>query len=56
MKLEIIILLSKNEALVPLGGVLGCAGEAASPQVRSKVPRMMNINIVVLYICSNQSD
>ena len=50
MKSETIILLSKTEALVSLGGVLGCSGEAASPQVRSKVPRMMNIHIVVLYM------
>lgn len=57
MKLEIIILPSKSKAFLSLGGVLGCAGEAASPQVRSKEPRMMNIHIVgVLYMFQNQSD
>ena len=45
-----IMLPSKNEALLSLGGVGGCAGGPASPQLRSKVPRMMNIHIVMLYM------
>ena len=46
----VIMLPSKNEALLSLGGVGGCAGGPASPQLRSKVPRMMNIHIVMLYM------
>jgi hypothetical protein len=36
-KNEIRDLRSKNEVMLSLGGGLGCAGEAASPHVRSKV-------------------
>lgn len=45
-----IMLPSKNEALLSLGGVGGCAGDPASPQLRPKVPRMMNIRIFMLYM------
>lgn len=47
---EVRLLPSKNEVLLSLGGVLGCAGEAASPHVRSKVPKMMNVYFVMFSI------
>jgi hypothetical protein len=49
-KNEIRDLRSKNEVMLSLGGGLGCAGEAASPHVRSKVPNKMQwILCYVLY-------
>ena len=43
------LLPSRNEVLLSLGGVLGCVGEAASPQVRSKVPKEMNVFNFVMF-------
>lgn len=36
--------------MLSLGGVLGCAGDAASPHVRSKVPKKMQCILCYVFL------